>query len=63
LQNLDSTHNAVVHRCVLERERETLNTVSHLGDMQSAHCGGPAWQKTCKQRTASVLEWYDIHRA
>jgi len=27
---------------------KTLNTVSHLGAKQSNHCGGPAWQKTCK---------------
>jgi len=53
---------------------KALNAVSHLGAKQSIRCGGPAWRKTCTvvvaqpderhvNRTASVLEWYDRHRA
>jgi len=29
---------------------------------QSTRCGGPTWQRHAN-RAASVLEWYDRHRA
>jgi len=41
---------------------KTLNAVSYFGAKQSTRCGGPPDERRTN-RAASVLEWYDRHRA
>jgi len=43
--------------------KRTFNAVSHFGAKQSTRCGGPSLTKDRQTEQASVLEWYDRHRA
>jgi len=58
LQNLGSTPDVVARYVSLGK---ILNAISHA--KQSTRCGMVQPDKRHANRTASVLEWYDRHRA